>query len=283
MLLAVTVAALIVAPHALWLASNLAQATSGTLHKMGATAALPWGEGVLHGLKGLGVAVVAFLTPLWIFLVLFFVRRGWREGVVPGPGCGLMRRYLAIVVALLLALVFVAAVTHFKSRWLQPFLFVAPMAFFACAPQLQRHPRLPAYRRLLALWAVLLVALIAARAPFNGWRGNTDELNLPAAALVQALRDAGYDGRPVVSTNRVLGGVLRLHFAPAPVVVVDRGRERLPDGATLWIGPGDGPEALAAIEKIAGRPAHALRALALRPAHAPASAAPLAYTFSLQP
>jgi 4-amino-4-deoxy-L-arabinose transferase-like glycosyltransferase len=285
MALAVAVAALIVAPHALWLLSNLAQATGGTLDKMGATATLPWGEGVLRGLGRLGLVVVAFLTPLWIVLLALFVRRGWREGVVPGPGCGLLRRYLVIVAALLLALVLVGGVTHFKGRWLQPFLFIAPVAFFACAPHLQRHPRLPAYRRLLALWAVLLVVLMALRAPLDGWRGDPDEMNLPAPALVQALRDAGYDGRPIVSTNRVLGGVLRLHFAPASVIVVGRGRGRepLPDGVALWIGPGDGPDALAAIESVAGRPASAPRTVALPPAHAPASAMPMRYTFSLQP
>jgi hypothetical protein len=249
---------------------------------MGATAALPWGEGVLRGLGRLFLVVVVFLTPLWIVLVALFVRSGWREGVVPGPGCGLMRRYLAIAAALLLALV-VGGVTHFKGRWLQPFLFIAPVAFFACAPHLLRHPRLPAYRRLLALWAVLLVALMAVRAPLNGWRGNLDEMNLPATALVQALRDAGYDGRPIVSTNRVLGGVLRLHFAPAAVVVVGRERGPLPDGPVLWIGPGDGADALAAIESDTGQPASAPRTVALPPMHAPASAAPMRYTFSLQP
>jgi 4-amino-4-deoxy-L-arabinose transferase-like glycosyltransferase len=283
MALALALAALIVAPHALWLLSNMAQATGGTLQKMGATAALPWAQGVMRGLGRLSLVVVAFLTPLWVVLVVLFVRRGWREGVVPGPGCGLLRRYLVMVAVLLLALVLFAGVTHFKGRWLQPFLFIAPVAFFACAPQLLRHPRLPAYRRLLALWAVLLVALMALRAPFNGWRGQADEVNLPATALVQALRDAGYDGRPIVSTDRLLGGVLRLHFAPAPVVVVGRDRAPLTAGAALWIGPGEGRDALAAIESAAGRSATAPHSVALAPAHAPKSAAPMRYTFSLEP
>lgn len=281
MALAAAVAAAVVAPHALWLAGNLAQATGGTLEKMGTAAALPWGEGVLRGLGRLALVTVAFLTPLWIVLAVLFVRRGWRDDVVPGPGCGLLRRYVAAVFALLLGLVIAGALTHLKARWLQPFLFVAPLAFFACAPHLARHPRLPLLRRVIALWAVLLVAAMAARAPLDGWRGTPDELNVPARALAQALRDAGYDGRPIVTSDATLGGVLRLQFAPAPVAVV--GREPLPDAAALWIAPGDGPGALAAIEGATGHPAAAPSTLALPPAHAPATASPLRYTFSLQP
>ncbi len=283
MALALAVAAVVVAPHALWLVGNLAQATGGTLQKMGATAALPWGEGVLRGLGRLVLVTVAFLTPLWIVLAALFVRRGWRDDVVPGPGCGLLRRYVAVVFALLLALVVAGALTHLKARWLQPFLFVAPLAFFACAQHLMRHPRLPLLRRVIAAWAVLLVAAMVARAPLDGWRGTPDELNVPARALAQALRDAGYDGRPIVTTDATLGGVLRLQFAPAPVAVVGREHGPRPTAAALWIGPGDGPDALAAIEGATGQAAAAPRTLALPPAHAPATADPLRYTFSLQP
>jgi 4-amino-4-deoxy-L-arabinose transferase-like glycosyltransferase len=283
MLLAAAIAGAVVAPHALWLLANLAQATGGTLEKMGATAALPWGTGVLRGLGRLALVTVAFLTPLWIVLVALFVRRGWRDDVVPGSGCGLLRRYVVAVFALLLAFVVAGALTHVKARWLQPYLFVAPLAFLACAPHLVRHPRLPLLRRLLAIWAVLLVTLMAVRAPLDGWRGTPDELNVPARALAQALRDAGYDGRPVVTTEATLGAVLRLQFAPAPVAVVGRDDEPLAAAAALWIAPGDGADALAAIEAATGQTAAAVRTLALAPAHAPATAAPLRYTFSLQP
>lgn len=283
MALAVVVAAAVVAPHALWLVANLTPATGGTLDKMGATAALPWGTGALRGLGRLALATVSFLTPLWIVLAALFVRRGWRDDVVPGAGCGLTRRYLAAVFASLIALVVAGALTQVKPRWLQPLLFVAPLSFFACAPHLVQHPRLPLLRRVLAAWAVLLVALMAVRAPLDGWRDTLDELNVPARALAQALRDAGYDGQPIVTTDATLGGVLRLQFAPATVAVVGRGHDPLPTAAALWIAPGDRPDALAAIAGATGRAPAAPRTLAVPPAHAPATAAPLRYTFSLQP
>ncbi|HMO46370.1 MAG TPA: glycosyltransferase family 39 protein [Rubrivivax sp.] len=282
MVLTIAVAALVVAPHALWLLSNLPQATGGTLAKMGATSGLPWNEKLRLGLVGLVVAAIWFLTPLSIVLAALFVRGRSREGGAPGPACGLMRRYLGAIAALLLALVLAGALTQVKGRWLQPFLVAAPLAFFACAPQLRHHPRLPALQRVLLVWAVLLVALMVVRMPFNGWRGRTEVMHVPVRALAQALRDAGYDGRPIVTPSRTLGGALRVQFAPAQVVVVGLGGEALPDTA-LWIGPGEGPAALAAIEGATGQPTAAARSIALPAVHAPASAAPLHFTFSLQP
>jgi 4-amino-4-deoxy-L-arabinose transferase-like glycosyltransferase len=283
MLLALLVAGLVVAPHAVWLAANLAQATGGTLSKMGATSTLGWAPGVARGLGSLALTVIAFLTPLWIVLAALFVRRGWRDGIVPGPACGLFRRHLAAVAALLVAMVLAGAVTQFKDRWLQPFLFIAPVAFFACAPHLLHHPRLPLLRRVLAVWAVLLLALMAARVPFNGWRGQPDEMNVPARGLVWALREAGYDGRTIVSSDRVLAGVLRLQFAPARVVVVGRGGDPVPNGPSLWIGSGDAAAALGPIEDATGAAAASAHTLDLPATWAPASAPPLRYTFSLQP
>jgi len=282
MVLALAVAALVVAPHALWLLSNLPQATGGTLAKMGATSGLPWIEKLRLGFGELIVSTVWFLTPLWIVLAALFARGRSREGSVPGPACGLMRRYLAAIAALLLALVLAGALTQVKGRWLQPFLVVAPLAFFACAPQLRHHPRLAALQRVLLVWAVLMVVLMTVRMPFNGWRGRTEVMHVPVRTLAQALRDAGYDGRPIVATRNTLGGALRVQFAPARVVVVGLRDEPLPDAA-LWIGQGEGPGALAAIERAAGRSAAAPQSIALRPVHAPASAAPLHFTFSLQP
>ena len=284
MVLALGIAALVVAPHALWLLSNLPQATGSTLAKMGITSGLPWHAKVRLGVGELVVATVWFLTPLGVVLAALFARGRQPDGSsgAPGPACGLMRRYLAAIAALLLALVVTGALTQVKGRWLQPFLAVAPLAFFACAPQLLRHPRLPVLQRVLLVWAVLLVVLMAARMPFNGWRGRTDVMHVPVRELAQALRDAGYDGRPIVTPQRTLGGALRVQFAPARVVVVGARDEPLP-GTALWIGQGEGTDALAAIERAAGRPAAAPQSIALRPVHAPASAAPLHFTFSLQP
>lgn len=283
MALALAIAALVVAPHALWLLSNLPQATGGTLAKMGATGALPWSEKVWLGLGQLAASAAWFLAPLAIVLAALFARGRTADGGVPGPGCGLMRRYMTAVAVLLLALVLAGALVHVRGRWLLPYLAVAPLAFFACAPSLRQHPRLALLQRVLLVWAALLVVLMVVRMPYNGWRGKTEVMHVPVRALAQALRDAGYGGAPIVTSSRTLGGALRVQFAPARVVVVDRGREPLPPGTALWIGPGEGAEALAAIERVAGRAATAPRTVTLPPVHAPASAAPMHFTFSLQP
>ncbi len=275
---ALTLALLVVLPHGVWLAAHLDQATQGTLAKMGAQARLPWPQGVVRGLGSGALAVLSFLTPLWLVLVALFVRRGAAAAAPPpGAGCGLLRRYLAALALLLLALVLAGAATQFKDRWMQPLLFLAPLAFFGCAPQLAVHPRLRMLGRLLAGWALLVLALIALRAPLDGWRDTPDELNLPARALAQALREAGFDGAAIVSDDRHLAGVLRLQFPRAHVHVVGRDAGE-PPAAALWIARGD---SLAAVEAALGRPAGTARTLALPPALAPASATPLNFVYGL--
>lgn len=275
---ALALALLVVLPHGVWLATHLEQATQGTLAKMGADAPLPWAEGVARGLGSGALAVLSFLTPLWLVLVALFVRRGTVAAApAPGPGCGLLRRYLAALALLLLVLVLAGAVTQFKDRWMQPLLFLAPLAFFACAPHGATPRRLRLLRRLLAGWALLVLALIALRAPLDGWRDTPDELNVPARALAGSLRDAGFDGGAIVSDDRHLAGVLRLQFPHARVHVVGRDAGE-PPAAALWIARGD---SLDAIEAVLGRPAEAARTLALPPALAPATATALRFTYAL--
>jgi 4-amino-4-deoxy-L-arabinose transferase-like glycosyltransferase len=278
------VALLVVAPHAWWLLDHLGAAADGTLAKLAPGAGLSWVEGVLRGLGSMALAVTAFLTPLWIVLAALFVRRGWRDGVAPGPGCGLMRRYVAAFVLLLVALVVAGVAARFKDRWLQPFLFFAPLMFFACAPQLRHHPRLPWLRRVLLGWALAVLVLLALRAPFAGWRGQPDELNLPAQALARELADSGWDGLAIVSDDRNLAGVLRLQFPQAHVHVAGS-NDGLPPPAqpALWVARGAGPQALEAIEAALGRPAPQATTVLLAPAMAPAGAAPLPFAYGWAP
>ena len=230
--------------------------------------------------KGLEAGLLA--PPAWAVAAAVVLLALWRVGwkfalfaalaLVLIVGMGLWRETMST-----LALVLAGAATQFKDRWMQPLLFLAPLAFFGCAPQLAVHPRLRLLRRLLAGWALLVLALIALRAPLDGWRDTPDELNLPARALAQALREAGFDGAAIVSDDRHLAGVLRLQFPRAHVHVVGRDAGE-PPAAALWIARGD---SLAAVEAALGRPAGTVRTLALPPALAPSGATPLRFVYGL--
>lgn len=239
--LSALVALLVFLPHGLWLLDHWQMASSGTLDKLDAGEAAP-----LRGLGSLLGAAFATLGGLALILVLVFGRDTFRR-VSGSQHCGFFLRYAAALALLMLALVFIGGATHFKGRWLQPLLFMAPLAFFCCRPHLAGSRRLPWLYAVLMLFAVLYLSLSATRPLLDGWRNRPDELNEPASRLAAALIAAGYDGRaPILTDIPVLGGVLRLHFPQAQVAIWKTGNARpaLPDGPRLVISRGDRAEEL---------------------------------------
>lgn len=206
---------LVVGPHLVWLLSHLHEATASTLGKMEIQAASGPLKGVRHLLQGVAGTLVLFaLFALWAF-------RGacWRGPVQPAAPWAqqLFRRYLALVLAALLAMV-LAGVTEFKGRWLLPLLCVVPLAAFAARPGLQRHPRGGRYTGAIVAMALLLLLAAGVRPWFSGLRGEADELNHPAAELGAALSAAGYDGRGrIVAADHMMAGMLRTRFPHALV------------------------------------------------------------------
>lgn len=206
---------LVVGPHLVWLLSHLHEATVGTLDKMEIQAASGPLKGVRHLLQGVAGTLVLFaLFALWAF-------RGacWRGPVQPAAPWAqqLFRRYLALVLAALLAMV-LAGVTEFKGRWLLPLLCVVPLAAFAARPELRRHPRAGRYTGAVVAMALLILLAAGVRPWFSGLRGEVDELNHPAAELGAALSAAGYDGRgPIIAADHMMAGLLRTRFPQAPV------------------------------------------------------------------
>ncbi len=214
--LALLVGVVVVAPHALWLLSNLHEATAGTLNKMQIQPERGLVKGLIALLDGLaGMLALFMLLALWAF-------RGawWQKPVRPAVPWAqrMLWWYLALMLVALLGMVLVAGVTSFKGRWLLPLLCVAPLAAFAARPELQDHPRAARYTGAIVAVAVVLLLAAGLRPWFSGARGDTDELNHPARALAGQLRAHGYDGHsPIIAADHMLGGMLRTRFPQAHV------------------------------------------------------------------
>lgn len=248
-LLAVAVAALMVVPHGLWVLQHWNQAIESTAGKLTGKVPVGFVHGLWLGLSSLVLAVLAFAGPWALTLGLVFGRdalrawsRWWRPAAPPaGAGVdmqALWRRYFLALGLLFLAMTVFGEVTRFKDRWMMPFLFLLPVAFFGCAPELAGHARLPRLRRVIATVAVLVLVLLTARVPYNALRDKPDELNQPVRELAQALRARGYAGKgTIVSNDRTLAGALRVQF-PRAHVEVDDGDGILPaERPLLWVEP----------------------------------------------
>ena len=191
---AAAVATLLVLPHAAWVTQNWALATEATAGKLAGATPVGRVTGLWLGLSTLVLAVAAFAGPWALAMALLFGRnagqawsRWWRRPV-PGVGAhgsvqALWQRYFAVLGLLFLAMLVFGEVTRFKDRWMMPFLFMLPLAFFSCAPELAQHARLPRLRRLLAVVAVAVLVLLTARVPYHALRNRPNELNQPVREL----------------------------------------------------------------------------------------------------
>ena len=224
---ALVVGALVVLPHATWLLSHLAEATTGTLNKMQIHPERRLGKGLLSLLDGaLGTLALWVLAALWAFRAAW-----WRRPLAPAAPWAhrVFARYLALVLLALLGMVLFAGVTNFKGRWVLPLLCMAPLAAFAARPELQQHPRAGRYTGALIAMALVILAAAGARPWFSGLRGEPDELNHPAAELAVALAQAGYDGRGlIIASDHMMAGMLRTRFPGAEVDACTSEEESVP-------------------------------------------------------
>ncbi len=208
------VALLVVAPHAGWLASHLHEATAGTLDKMQIHQGMAWSKGLLSlFISLLGIVVLWALTALWAFRSAW-----WQPPVKPATPwvMSVFKRYFALVLLALLAMVLVGGVSNFRGRWLLPLLCAVPLMAFAARPELQEHPRARLYTGAVIAIALVLLVAAGARLWFGLLRGSADELNHPVVELAAALQEAGYDGKsPIIAADHMLAGTLRTRFPQA--------------------------------------------------------------------
>jgi len=219
----IVVALLVVAPHAIWLLEHWQLASAGTMTKMGVDPARMSAVGLGSGL----LALVGLATPFWIVVLGFFGRRAWSPPFA-AEAARVVSAYLLLFIAMIVILVVVGGVTHFKPRWFVPGLFALPVMFFAVRPALAESRRAVAYRYATLAFGVLLFVLLAAKVPVQGRFGTPGDLNEPVGALAAALRADGFRQGVIVSDERRLAARLRVQFPDSIIVLAD---EKIPQSA----------------------------------------------------
>ena len=219
---AALIAALMVAPHGLWVFSHWHEATATTFGKMDMVRH-GWGL----GLRNLLGALLATLG-LWVIVALATFRSGWwrQAGATPPmpsapPAPDWLRpvfgRYLGLIALMLLVMLFAADVTVFKDRWLLPMLAPVPLMAFALRPGLEHDAR----GRGFTCATLVIVALTLIAYGAQPWfpvltHGDPGLYNQPAQQLVTSLQNAGYDGQGrIIAADTALAGTLRTRFPAA--------------------------------------------------------------------
>ncbi len=217
-------AALLLAPHLLWLAGHWGEIATRMGDKLARGGISAWPR-----LTALGQLFTdaPMALALWASVTFGCLGTGWlrRPPAAPASGAAqLLRRYLLLALLTLLALVLFATPSRLTPRWLEPLAALLPMAVFLRRPELERHPRCRRLAACIALVAVLGMFLATMRPVWHMFSHRPDDINLDTAALAAAARDAGFDTRsPIVAPVRqVLAGNLRLAYPDAPVLQCPR-------------------------------------------------------------
>lgn len=206
--IALGLALLILSPHLFWLLQHL-QAISD-LHAVVAGEA----RRVSASLQVL-VTVLVFLTPMWLVFTLMFypaLREGLHAGV-RGVAVQLILRYLAVVLALLLCAQWVLGMGQIKERWLQPLLFMVPIACFALLnAQAVRRRRLNLYSGIALTAGALALLVTAVRLPLLSDASKPSRLHQPIAELAALIAPLAPPGSLLLAEEYALAGALRLHL-----------------------------------------------------------------------
>jgi Dolichyl-phosphate-mannose-protein mannosyltransferase len=223
MLLACALAALVVLPHLLWLLGHVHLGSSPTTRKLELHSGMQSVMAIATGLGKLIWASVRFLTPLWLICLLTFPQLAtWRFA---GPASRqpyrqTLARFFLIVFALLSAAVILFGVTHFKDRWMQPLLFLAPLYVFVRLQDIGgiAPDRLRMFACVLAFFGLVFLAAPLAQAWVAPWFGMYSRLHAPFEDIARQLREAGFGRGTIVAETTFIGGNFRLMFPTSHVV-----------------------------------------------------------------
>ena len=196
-------------PHFLWAAENFGVAIR-SLSKVEASAR----NNRIVGLAVLLLAVISFLTPLWlVYLGLF--KKLFKKSRARGETAlrRLIQRYLVVLVVGLGIGVLALGIGHVKERWMIPFLFLLPLYFFSGAgTENLTDERTLWFRRLALVAAVLTLLAAGLRALLGPTLGATTRVNYPFDDVAQALSEAASGNPHILTHNAWFGGNLLKRF-----------------------------------------------------------------------
>ncbi|MEW6370183.1 MAG: glycosyltransferase family 39 protein [Pseudomonadota bacterium] len=158
------VLALALTPHALWLLDHVDLATGSTLEKMHGDEERHAGT-VARGLGSMLGASILFATPLWIVYGWIWWRHRSQAGArLDSSQARFFLWFYLTAFVCVTALVLSGELIKIKSRWLQPILFLLPLAFFAVFPSLAQASVRRGILWVAGVFAILILAGLSARA-----------------------------------------------------------------------------------------------------------------------
>jgi hypothetical protein len=209
-------------PHGVWMIDRLPQllaSTAAEIVELESKPSMP--VTLLEGIENILWASVSFAAlPLLVF-AFSGPRAFLRRPDFQAPGAAFLFRFFTACYLFLLLTVTVGGVSEFKSRWLQPFLFLLPLALLLAWPGLQDAAVQRRIRGVTVAVAMLILVAIPARALLGPGFDTPPRSQLPYQALFDHLDSRFPHLDLVFATRRGLAGNLLRHDPDLRLQVVD--------------------------------------------------------------
>jgi hypothetical protein len=251
---AIVLALILLAPHLEWVWTHIDETLSRT-----SKFKIDDDAGLLLGLARSLLAMVAGVAgyvalSVAVFAAAVFLPLGRGAAATPEPvrpglphGRAFVLRAVLIALGIVLVAVLATGATEVKERWLQPILFMLPLALMILV-----EPRLTRIRErlLIAIAAaigVILVVVMAVVYLLPDLHGGPFRAAAPFGPLSEDIRRLGFDHGYLLAEDHYIGGNLKLHLPGITVAEPEYGLWPAVEGARsapvllAWSGKRDKP------------------------------------------
>jgi hypothetical protein len=218
---ALVFALLLLVPHFYWVWTHLPETLSRiSKFKIADDTGIleAWGRGLFAALKGIAsyaaVPVLAFAFAAFVPFKEPPANADRPEAGTPGlqDGRRFILRLLPISLALILIAVLASRATEVRERWLQPILFVLPLALCALLEDRLTRPRTALLAAISAVIGVASAAGLAVAYLAPDLSGHLLRASTPFRAIAADIRQLGYDKGYILSDDHFVAGNLKLNF-----------------------------------------------------------------------
>lgn len=220
--ISISAALIVVSPHAIWAVQHLpAVLDSSSKLKMAAQAG--YFSSVQQGVASLFTASIAFTALLlFVYLIIWLRYRrvvdnaniSYRDS---SPNLILGSMVYSLLGCLMI--VFIFQVTAFKDRWMQPVLFLLPVALLPLMEKYLTHQQGKLMHRISAAMALFILIAFSSRVALAPYVGVVTSLNYPYSEVIAKLDEQVRTSDLILSQSSLMGGHLRLKYPSARVAI----------------------------------------------------------------
>lgn len=212
----------VVLPHAIWAITHLPR----LLHASGKLKLAAEGGYMSSIIQGTGSLFAASLTFSALVLLIYLIVWYRYKGAVKKSALqhrfsepNLILRSIIFSLLICLLLVFILQVTAFKDRWMQPMLFLLPVALLPLTQGFLTYQRGRLFQMIAAGMAVFILTAFMFRVAAAPYSGVITNLNMPYTGLVEQMEKQALSCDLILSQTSLMGGHLKLKYPSARVAI----------------------------------------------------------------